>query len=74
MAAADAAAVNRQVDQFRDADTGGIEQVQHGVVSKNQRRCFFRLAEHPVYFCDTQWIRKLTADFRWINIRHRVDT
>ena len=72
MTAADAAAVDRQVDQFRHPDASGIEQMQHGIVAQDEWSGLFRQAQHLVYLGDGQSMGQAAAYFRRINICNRV--
>ena len=72
MSAADTAAVYRQVDQFRNPDAGGVEQVQHGVVTQDKRTGFFGQSQHPFYLFNGQGMGQAAADFWRVNLSYRV--
>jgi hypothetical protein len=72
MTAADATAVHGQVNQLRNPDTGGIKQVEHGVVAQDERGGFFRQGQHLVHLGNGQGMGQAAADFGRINISNGV--
>lgn len=73
MAAAQIAAVHRQVDQLGDAQARGIQQVEHGVVSEHQGRGDFREVQEGVDLGDAENLGEASAYFRGFNFGDGID-
>ena len=68
MSGGQVAAGDRQVDQFRDPQPGGIEQMQHGVVAQCQRRGRCGPLEEGVDLGFTEHLGQALADLRRVDV------
>lgn len=73
VAAAQIAAVHRQVDQLGDAQARGIEQVEHGIVSERQGRGDLREVQEGVDLRDAEDLGEAPSYFRGFNFGDGVD-